>query len=159
VGEDWPGFWIRRYEDSDHDAVWTLDQLALEPVGAHRGFDGSDEDLHAIRAVYLDAGGEFVVGLLGQEIVAMGALRRAGPVRAEVKRMRVAPHRQGQGFGRQVLDHLEGRARELNLTQLHLTTTTRQLGAQALYRGGYRETGRGHEGPFDVIFFEKRLDP
>jgi GNAT superfamily N-acetyltransferase len=54
------------------------------------------------------------------------------------KRMRVAPHVQGHGFGRLIPD--------------------RQLVAQALYRRyGYRETGRQRRDQFKVIFFEKPL--
>jgi ribosomal protein S18 acetylase RimI-like enzyme len=157
---DAPEFEIRRYRDTDHDAVWSLHNLALDDAGANLGQGSWDADLHDVQTVYLDAGGEFLVGELAQQIVAMGALRRTGPLRAEIKRLRVAPHRQGRGFGRLVLADLEARARELGYRSLHLDTTTRQLAAHALYRSeGYRETGRGREGLSEVIFFEKSLEP
>ncbi|MDQ3670324.1 MAG: hypothetical protein M3377_08620 [Actinomycetota bacterium] len=81
---------IRRFEDSDHDAVWALHNDALHHAGAHAGSGPWDDDLHAIRCVYHEQDGEFVVGMLDGELVAMGALRRSGPRRAEIKRMRVA---------------------------------------------------------------------
>ena len=151
---------IRRYQDSDQDAVWALHHQALHDVGAHAGAGPWDDDLRAIASVYLEQRGDFVVGLLEGQLVAMGALRRTSAQRAEIKRMRVAPPFQGRGFGRLILEHLEQRARELGYTKLHLDTTTGQLAAQALYRAhGYRETARERRGQFELIFFEKCLIP
>ena len=153
-----PGLWIRRFQDSDHDAVWALHHDALQDAGAHAGSGPWDDDLHAIYRVYLEQGGEFIVGLVNDELVAMGALRRTGPQRAEIKRMRIAPHLQRRGFGRRVLKHLETRAAELGYTQLHLDTTAEQRAAQALYRShGYRETAREQRDRFELIFYEKNL--
>lgn len=149
---------IRRFKDSDHDAVWALHSAALHDAGAYAGSGPWDDDLHAVRRVYLEQGGEFVVGLLGDELVAMGALRRTGARRAEIKRMRVAPHHQRRGFGRRILEHLEHRAAQLGYTQLHLDTTAEQLAAQALYRNhDYRETARERNERFELIFYAKNL--
>ena len=152
------GLRIRRFQDADHDAVWALHNDALHHVGAHGGSGRWDDDLHAIRRVYLEQRGEFIVGLLDDELVAMGALRCTDPQRAEIKRMRVAPDIQGRGFGRRILEHIETRATELGYTHLHLDTTAQQLAAQAFYRShGYRETAREQRGRFELIFFEKSL--
>lgn len=149
---------IRRFRDSDHDAVWALHHDALHHAGAHAGSGPWDDDLHAIRRVYLDQGGEFIVGLVRDELVAMGGLRRTGPESAEIKRLRVAPHLQRLGFGRRVLQHLETRAAELGYTHLLLDTTAGQLAAQALYRShGYRETAREQRDRFELVFYEKNL--
>jgi ribosomal protein S18 acetylase RimI-like enzyme len=149
---------VRRYQDADHDAVWPLHHHALEHVGAHAGAGPWDDDLHAVRRVYLEQHGEFVVGLLEDQLVAMGALRRTSAHRAEIKRMRVAPHVQGRGFGRLILNHLERRAKQLGYKHLHLDTTAGQVAAQALYRRhGYHEIGREQCDQFELIFFEKRL--
>ena len=151
---------IRRYQDTDHDAVWALHDQALHDVGAHGGAGPWEDDLHAIAEVYLEQGGDFVVGLLEGELVAMGALRHSSAGRAQIRRMRVAPHVQRRGFGRLILEHLEQRARELGYKKPHLDTTTGQLAAQALYRAhGYRETGRERRGQFELVFFEKCLIP
>lgn len=152
------GLRIRRFQDSDDDAVWALHKDALHDAGAHAGSGPWDDDLHAIRCVYLEQGGDFIVGLLDDELAAIGALRRTGPNRAEIKRMRVAPHLQRRGFGRRVLEHLENRAAELGYTHLHLDTTADQLAARALYRShGYRETAREQHDRFELIFYEKNL--
>lgn len=74
--------------------------------------------------------------------------------------MRVAPHVQGRGFRRRILEHLETRATELGYTHLHLDTTAGQLAAQALYRShGYCETAREQRDRFELIYFEKSLSP
>lgn len=102
--------------------------------------------------------GEFVVGLVADRVVAMGALRRSDDGSAKVTRMRIHPRHQRQGFGRLVLKRLETRARVLGYDRLTLDTTVAQKAARAFYGShGYTETGRTRLGPFEVILFEKRL--
>ncbi|MGA3184888.1 MAG: GNAT family N-acetyltransferase [Candidatus Dormibacteria bacterium] len=151
---------VRRYQDGDRVAVWELHNLALHAVGAHAGNGPWDDDLHHIQEVYLDAGGEFLVGLLAGRIVAIGALRRQDEITVELKRMRVNPDLQRRGLGRIVLRRLEERARELGYRRLVLDTTERQVAAIALYRSeGFTETGRGQVFGFPCIFFAKELAP
>ncbi len=104
---------VRCYRDDDHDAVWELHNLALDSVGTHGGNGPWDDDLHLIPSVYIDAAGEFLVGLVEGDIVAIGGLRQSGPGQGEIKRMRVHPRFQRRGFGREILLRLENRAREL----------------------------------------------
>ena len=159
MSDEEPLLRIRRYERGDHDAVWALHNRALDDVGAHAGNGPWDDDLHAIEGAYLHDG-EFLVGEVEHRVVAIGALRRSGPARAEVRRMRVAPDVQGRGYGRAMLLRLEERARALGCETLHLDTTAGQVVAQALYRShGFREVGRGRHGEFDLLLFEKQLGP
>ena len=149
---------IRQYQDADQDAVWALHNAALISTGAHAGNGPWDDDLNHVQDVYLKAGGEFLVGLLDAKIVAMGALKRLSADRVEVKRMRVHPNYQRNGFGQTILSRLERRASELGYKHICLDTTTKQEAAQALYKkNGYQETEQKCVGPFVVIFFEKRL--
>lgn len=149
---------LRRFEEADADAVWELHNRASNEVGAHAGNGPWDADLHAIGAEYLNAGGEFVVGLLDGKLVAMGGLRRVREGVAELKRMRVHPRFQRRGFGRSVLVSLERRARELGYRTLRLDTAVVQVAAQRLYeQAGYRVVGRGQLAGFDVVYYEKRL--
>lgn len=150
---------IRRYEPDDHEAVWTLHNEALNDVGAHLGNGPWDDDLHEIETVYFENGGEFLVGVQDERIVAMGALRRVSEKRASITRMRVSPELQSQGIGQRLLDTLHRRATELGYTTLQLDTTVQQLAARHLYeRNGYREVGRGPIGPFECVFYEGRLN-
>jgi GNAT superfamily N-acetyltransferase len=147
---------IRRYRPSDKRAVRRLHDDALNEVGAHLGAGPWDDDLDDIEGVYLDSGGEFLVGILEGEVVAMGAIRRVSPDAAEVKRMRVRPGLQGRGYGQTLLDALHRRAANLDYTTLHLDTTVQQRAARHLYtKNGYREAGRGKVGPFDCVFYER----
>jgi len=150
---------IRRYRDADHDAVWHVHNAALNAVDAHGGNGPWDDDLHAIPTVYLEAGGEFLVGELDGRVVAMGALARLDDETVEVTRMRVHPDLWRRGFGRAILERLEARAAELGYRHLRLETTAGQTAAQALYRAhGYRETGRYRWRRFEVLVFDKRVE-
>jgi GNAT superfamily N-acetyltransferase len=136
----------------------SLHNLALEEVNAHAGNGPWDDDLQAIETLYLANRGDFLVGVVEGEVVAMGALRCSGPRRGEIKRMRVDPRMQGRGYGKAVLACLEARALELGYDQLPLDTTTGQIVGQALYRAnGYRGTGRGRHNDFELVFFAKSL--
>lgn len=111
---------IRRYRSEDQQTVWELHNLALQQVGAHAGNGPWDDDLHDIERIYIDAGGEFLVGEIGGKIVAMGAIRPTSKTRAEVKRMRVCPQHQRRGFGQAILAELEATAKRLGFEILHL---------------------------------------
>ena len=117
-----------------------------------------DDDIFAIEEVYLKHQGEFLVGECDGLLVAMGALKRTGPERAEIKRMRVHPDYQGRGYGQLILDELEARARALGYRTLHLDTSILQIPAQRLYeKNGYVEVGRDRYGQLEVILYEKQL--
>src|SRR5437870_887208 len=111
---------IRQYREDDQALVWSLHNEALEKTGAHAGKGPWDDDLLEIRKCYIDSGGEFLVGTLEGEIIAMGALRRVNATTGEIKRMRVAPQFQGCGYGTEILMALEQRARELGISRLIL---------------------------------------
>lgn len=149
---------VRRYQPGDRQAVWDLHNLALHDARAHGGNGPWDADLRTIESRYLDGGGELLVGTIDQRVVAMGALRHLSSERAAITRMRVHPAFQRRGFARRILHELERAATRLGYSSLVLDTTVEQTAAQALYRAeGYRETGRGTLGRFEVIYFAKRL--
>ena len=149
---------IRRYVPADHDAVWALHNLGLNSAGVHLGEGPWDDDLSQIEQVYLDGHGDFLVGLIDDRIVAMGALKRTGESRAELKRMRVDPIFQRRGYGQAILAALERRAIELGYSKLHLDTSVKQRAAQGLYEShGFREVGREMTATFEAIRYEKDL--
>lgn len=149
---------IRRYQSSDHATVCELHKTALLAAGAYLGGCAWDADLDQIEAVYLNGSGEFLVGTLNDRVVAMGALRRTAPDRAEIKRMRVHADFQRQGFGQAIYTALEKRAQELGYSMLHLDTAVVLVGAQHFYaKNGYQEVRRGNLGIVDCIFYEKQI--
>lgn len=151
---------LRSFRVEDAEAVWRLHDLALEDAGAHGGRGPWEDDLRDIRVTYLDSGGDFLVGFVEGEPVAMGGLLRHSPDEAEIRRMRVHPEVQRQGFGRLLLERLEERAQALGCQSIRLDTTHEQTAARRLYeRSGYRETGRRQCDRFVFIDYAKRLDP
>ena len=140
---------IRRYQDCDAKAVKVLHKVAMQHVGAY--LPGPwDTDMDSISETYLNEPGEFLVGLVNNEIVAMGALRPISITIGEIKRIRVHPNYQRQGFGQKILEQLESAARSLGYNQLELDTLEDQISAvQFFQKNGYQLKGtrqfKGHE--------------
>lgn len=127
--------------------------------GAHGGSGPWEDDLRGIPAIYLDSGGDFLVGFAAGELVAMGGLLRLSPAEAEIRRMRVHPDFQRQGWGRLLLERLEERAQALGCQTIRLDTTDEQTAGRRLYeRSGYHETGRRQTDRFLFIDYAKTLE-
>lgn len=151
---------IRRYREEDRTDVLRLHREALGGIaGADAGKGPWDSDLERIGETYLADGGEFLVGVIDGELVAMGALRRTGPRTAEICRMRVRPSLWRRGYGQAILSALEAGARRSGCRLVHLDTETALEAARGLYRkNGYREVARVTVMGRELIFFEKRLE-
>jgi ribosomal protein S18 acetylase RimI-like enzyme len=158
---------LRRYMPADQEAVEHLHVFALQQTGAYLRRGPWDDDIYTIEEVYLKNHGEFLIGECNGLFVAMGALKRTSPERAEIKRMRVHPEYQGRGYGQLILDELEASAHALGYQILHLDTSIFQIPAQRLYeKNGFREVGRRTYQqkvsgeiyqPLEVILYEKQL--
>ena len=152
-------FTLRRYQPSDMEAVEYLHVYAIQQTGAYLGRGSWDDDVYAIEEQYLNNQGEFLIGEWDGTFVAMGALRRTSPERAEIKRMRVHPDYQGRGFGQLILTELIARARALGYKTLHLDTSILQVPAQKLYeKNGFRKVGGDMYHNLEVILYEKQLE-
>lgn len=133
---------IRRFNPDDADVVWDVHEAALRasPL-AFVGEASVDEDVRAIEAHYLDAGGEFLVGevegsdgeAVDSEIVAIGGYLPIDDRRVEIKRMRVDPEYQRRGFASAVLDALETVARDDGYDVAELETVEPLQAAQVFY--------------------------
>lgn len=151
-------FTLRRYTPADREAVEELHVRAIQQTGAYLGRGPWDDDVYAIEETYLNNRGEFLIGEWDDRFVAMGALKRTTPERAEIKRMRVHADYQGRGLGQIILSELEARARALGYTILHLDTGVIQVPAQKLYeKNGFLRVGRDKYGDVEVILYEKQL--
>jgi ribosomal protein S18 acetylase RimI-like enzyme len=152
-------FTLRRYTPADREAVAYLHVHAIQQAGAYLGRGPWDDDVYAIEETYLNNRGEFLIGEWDGIFVAMGALHRTSPQRAEIKRMRVHPDYQGRGLGQIILSELEARARGMGYKTLHLDTSIVQVPAQKLYeKNGFREVGRDKYNDLEVILYEKQLE-
>jgi GNAT superfamily N-acetyltransferase len=149
---------IRRYLEADHARVLELHILGLEQFEASSPRGSWDADVDDIEGVYLNNRGEFLVGELDGEVVAMGGFRQKTENVAELKRMRVHPRYQGRGFGQAILTELERRARALGYSSLFLDTLPTMAPARRLYaKNGFVQTGTKRVGRFEAILYEKAL--
>jgi ribosomal protein S18 acetylase RimI-like enzyme len=152
---------IRRYLTSDKEKVKDLYILASHhsEIGYRSG--PWEQDFENIEGAYFD-GGEFLVGVLDQEIIAMVGLRKISDSMGHIRRMRVHPKYRKKGFGQLILKELEQRAINNRLTELRLRTSTQQKMAQSFYeKNGYQKMDSNKEfyteGPFEVIWYHKKL--
>ena len=114
------------------DAMVTeMEQLYSLPAGTGLGTGAPPSDFGPPH-------GAFLVIYAGGKPVAGGGVKRDEDGVAEIKRMYVVPHARRQGLGRQLLEALEDKARELGYARIRLDTGARQPHAQAMYeRAGY----------------------
>jgi ribosomal protein S18 acetylase RimI-like enzyme len=148
---------FRQYRAIDNEQVKSLHREALASTNALSESGEWDSDLDDIESVYIEGGGDFIVGVLNDEIVAMGAFKRISSAVAGIKRMRVKPELQGNGIGPTLLALLESNIREKGYIEIQLDTTINQVSAQHLYeKSGYTEIRRETEGwPLKTIFYSK----
>lgn len=147
---------IRRFEKNDKDAVLDLHKRALEKHDKISA--GTFNDFDDIESVYIEPGGDFVVGTIDGVIVAIGGLKKFSDKVGEIKRMRVEPVLHRRGFGQAILDRLEHRALELGFNCLELDTGADQEPAQKLYeKNGYEEYKREDVDGIPCIFYRKML--
>ena len=150
---------LRRYRESDREAVQELHVLGLQQMGAALEPGPWDDDVRNIVEHYYQNDGEFLLAEYEGKVAAMGAFRKTGENEAEIKRMRTHPAFQRRGFGQRIYEALEQKAREKGHTRLHLETGEDNVSAQQFYiKNGYIATHHGtvHLGQAS-IFFEKYL--
>lgn len=152
---------LRRYDPNrpaDADEVWRVHEEALRASAIEFVPDApADEDLREIADRYLDSGGEFLVRTVAGEVVAVGGFvpvegevadddndadRANSEEAAELRRIRVHPDHQRNGYGEEVVAELERRAVEREFDLLVLETNEHLTAARRLYEErGYEQVG------------------
>ena len=155
-------FTVRQYIASDKEAVKELYRLASVhyEIGYREG--PWEKDFEDIENAYLKDG-DFLVGVLGTEIVAIGAYEKISDDVGHIRRMRTHPEQRRKGFAQQIINRLEKGAKEKGFSELRLRTSTQQQMAQNFYeKNGYKklvaEKTFYTEGPFEVVWYGKQLD-
>ncbi len=149
---------IRRYQAEDNKEVKDLHYAGLAQLGAEKD-PYHDNDLDDIEGIYINNRGDFIIGTVKKEIIAIGALQKVSADLGEIKRIRIRRDYQGQGHGLKILTKLIGQARELGYAELCLDTLVSNIPAQRLFeKSGFVETHRGKVGPYDLIFYRKKLN-
>ncbi len=98
---------IIRYQPQYLEPMIELHRSAIEGFTLGMSQQQDEADLVAIEDVYLGSGGEFLLGFIGERLVAMGGFKRLSDGLAELRRMRIASDLQGQGYGTLMLLELE----------------------------------------------------
>ncbi|SHE14766.1 Uncharacterized N-acetyltransferase YsnE [Chlamydia abortus] len=151
---------IRPYQPKDQEAVQKLHWAGLDQFNARMDGPDIDQDLENIEQIYINNNGDFIVGLIDDRVVSMGAFRKMTETVAEIKRIRVDQPFQKKGLGQQILSALEKSAEEKGYRKLRLDTTSSQQPAQKLFeRNGYQVTGRKLWNDLEIIFYEKDISP
>jgi len=148
-----------RYQPEHKEPMLALHRSAIEGFVLGISQQQDEADLMSVEEVYLHSRGEFLLGFIGERLVAMGGFKRMSEGSAELRRMRIAGDLQGQGCGTLMLLELERRAFQSGIRTLCLETAERRPLTLKFYRKhGYRETGRGFYGAVETIQFSKTLD-
>ncbi len=148
-----------RYQPEHQKLMLALHRSAVEEFTLSMSQQQDEADLVAIDEVYLHSRGEFLLGFIGERLVAMGGFKRLSDVVAELRRMRIARDLQGQGYGTLMLRELERRAFQSGVRTLCLDTARRRPLTLEFYRKhGYQETGRSFYGTVETVQFSKTLD-
>ncbi|REE91342.1 acetyltransferase (GNAT) family protein [Paenibacillus taihuensis] len=149
---------IRRYSQADHDDIWQLHLLVISAAGVEPTHEHY-HDIFQIEEQYLSSGGDFIVGTNANGVVvAMGGLKKLDEYTAEIKRLRVHPDYQQNGYGQRLLTKLEERAKELGFRHIYLDALTNQLGAKKLFlNNGYAHRGASVIDGFWINVYEKPL--
>lgn len=145
---------IRRAQQQDLAAIQALVVAAYskytarigQPPGPMR--DDYGARIEADEAWVADCDGE-VAGLL---------VLVAEPGALQIDNIAVSPLRQGQGVGRALLGFAEDEARRRSIPRLTLYTNEKMTENLTMYPAlGWREIGRGEQGGYARVFFEKSL--
>ncbi|WP_226012864.1 GNAT family N-acetyltransferase [Halomicrobium salinisoli] len=170
-----PALTVRHVRPGDGPAVRGLNERAMAETPEWVP-DAPDADLERLPDSYAD--GEFLVGTVGGEIVAMGAYvplgrgEHAGWMAdefdvdgraAEITRMRVDPDRQRRGHGRRIYRTLERRAAGDGYRTLVLNTGAENERARAFYEDlGFDSedevTVEFADATLDLALYRKRID-
>ncbi|GHJ38619.1 GNAT family N-acetyltransferase [Streptomyces sp. TS71-3] len=145
---------IRKATPDDVPAVRDVTDAAYRPyverIGLEPGPMGADH------AAYVAAGRVFVIGkpVMGLVVVV--------PFEDHVllESVAVHPDAHGRGLGRRLLTFVEDFARDLGSPEIRLYTHAKMWENQRIYpRYGYETVQRRADGPYDRVYYRKRLTP
>lgn len=159
-------FVLRRYKASDKENIKELYELGS--VHSEIGYRPGpwEHDFEDIENYYLK-NGEFLVGFVGETMVAMGAYHKITDDIGHVRRMRVHPNYRRNGYAGEILTQLEKVAKEKGIKELRLRTSTQQKMAQNFYeKHGFNKMENqekefyteGDGISFEVIWYRKPLE-
>ena len=159
MGQTMKTMQLVRYRPEHYEQVIALHRSArdaLLQMGQTIGISELEEeaDLRAIEQVYLQGGGEFLIGLIDGAVMAMGGFQRLTADSVELRRMRIRKDQQDRGYGGQLLRELERVAFQSGIRVIKFETAkARPLTLEFYYKHGYHETGSGSYFGVETVLF------
>jgi GNAT superfamily N-acetyltransferase len=142
------------------EARWALSRYFGELEERFSGGFDIQQALDEAASSFRDPAGQFVVAMLGEDVVGCGALQWLDERTAEIKRMWVDPQRRGLGLGARLLGHLEAQALRAGRSRVVLDTNAALTEAISMYvAAGYVAIDRYNDNPYAHHWFEKVLTP
>lgn len=158
-------FILRKYQSRDKEEVKKLYELAS--IHSEIGYRSGpwEKDFDNIEGEYFN-GGEFLVGISDNQIVAIGGYRKLTDSTGQIRRMRVHPEYRRKGYATKILEELEKVAQSNGMKELRIKTSIQQKMAQNLYRKhGFKKMktkkeyyAEGGGNSFEVIWYRKELE-
>ncbi len=149
---------IVRYQPEYLEPIISLHRSAIIDFTIGMSQYDEEADLRDIEQVYLQNGGEFLIGLIDGEVVGMGGFQILSDNSAELRRMRVRKDLQDRGYGSRLLRELERLAYQSGIRTLSFETAkARYLTLEFYRKHGYKETGQGFYGKVETVHFSKEL--
>jgi ribosomal protein S18 acetylase RimI-like enzyme len=150
-----------RVADSPGDVatVRELWQEYWKSINLPNDFQGFGEEVKGLPGVYGEDGGALLLAWSATTAVGTIALRRLNDRSGEIKRLYLRPASRGQGLGRQLLEQVIERARELKYQSLYADTLPSMNEALSLYaRLGFERVEAYASNPTPgAIFLELQL--
>ncbi len=148
---------IRQYHGTDFRAVLALYNASQNSVFA---IEPNNSDLRHPEATYIESGGEFLVGVIHNRIVATVACRPVTSRIVQVQRFHVAAVDAPEVIGEKILTAIAGRAADLRYDTLRVVVRLTEIASLRLYeRCGFEETVRRTDldGNTTMIYLQKHL--
>lgn len=151
-------FTLRRFESDDAEAVEQLHEERSWDVSHPEPEQEIYADIVDIQGSYLDVDGEFLVGFANDTLVATGGYEPLDDETVVLKRLRVDPAYQRNGYGEALLEELESRAQAAGYEEMIIDETGMNTTAQAfLENHGYEVTETNIHLGTELLSYRKAL--
>lgn len=146
---------IRPATNSDCAEIQTLVFGVLEEYGLKPDLAGTDKDLTDIEAHYLARGGLFeLLETADGTLLGTVGLYPMDETTVELRKMYLSPQLRGKGIGKQTLQRMVEKAKELGFKKIYLETASVLKEAVGLYeKFGFTPTCEKHTPRCDRAYF------
>jgi putative acetyltransferase len=154
---------IRSATKKDREKIIALIDQIFREYDDRVFLEGAEKDLTALPDIYHDAGGDFWVYEIDNEIIGTMAVVPRENNSAELKRFYLAANYRGSGIADKMLQHVINWCKNNHVQKLCFWSDTRFIRAHRFYskrgfiKGGMRHMTDGLT-PYNEVYYEKKLD-